>query len=157
MRSLRNIVLTIVVMVGCSSPPAQKFTLDSFQLKTLHGEPVDLSRYKGKTVFINVWATWCRPCIQEMPSIAAAMETLKDRKDIVFLFASSEEPGEITTFRDSRPFPFDYVQLQNLEALRIEAIPATYIFDPAGRMIFGEEGFRNWNTRENLNLITQTN
>lgn len=145
-----------VVMLSavCCSPPDKSYTLESFQLKTLEGKAIDVGAYKGKTVFINVWATWCKPCIREMPTIAAAMETLKDR-DIVFLFASSEEPDEIAAFRDRRAFPFDYVHLQNLEALSIDAIPATFIFSPSGDMVFGEEGFRDWSAPDNLQLITQ--
>lgn len=149
--------LALTIAFGCSPSTSQELALNSFLLKTLQGDTVDMEMYKGKTVFINVWATWCKPCIQEMPSIAAAMETLKDRKDIVFLFASSEEVEEISDFRERRPFPFEYVRLLNLEALQIKAIPATFIYNPSGEMIFGEEGFRNWNSPDNLKLITQTN
>lgn len=144
-----------ILLVGCSAPSRWQHTLNSFQLKTLQGDPVDLSAYKGKTVFLNVWATWCKPCIQEMPSIAAAMTKLSDRDDIVFLLASSEEPEDIVRFQNRKSFPFTYVQLLNLEALEIRAIPATFIFDSSGEMVFGEEGFRDWSTTENLNLITQ--
>lgn len=109
---------------------------------------------KGKTVFLNVWATWCRPCIQEMPTIAVAMEQLKE-EDIVFLFASSEEVDDIIAFSKRRQFPFNYVRLTNLEKLSIEAIPATFIFNPSGELIFGEEGSRDWSTTENLKLLTR--
>lgn len=145
---------TLLALTDCGSSSDIRLKPESFQLKTLSGEVVDMEAYRGKTVFINVWATWCKPCVQEMPTIAAAMEKLKDR-DIVFLFPSSEEVEEIAAFRDRRPFPFDYVQLLNLEALGIKAIPATYIFDSSGNLVFGEEGFRDWSKPENLNLITQ--
>lgn len=145
----------VVAMTACS--PAGKhhsLTLDDFELYGLDGKPVDLKQLKGKVVFINVWATWCRPCIQEMPTIAEAMQKLQG-KDIVFLFASNEESGEITAFRERKQFPFNYVQLKNLEGLSIEAIPATFIFDSAGNLVYGEEGFRDWSTPESLALITQ--
>ncbi len=153
MKALSAVLM--LVSIGCSSPPKEETVkLTDFQLLTLSGEAVDTKAFQNKTVFINVWATWCRPCVQEMPTIAKAMEKLQG-EDVIFLFASSEEVADIEAFRDRKTFPFDYVQLQNLEALSIEAIPATFIFSPNGDLLFGEEGFRDWSTPENLALIVQ--
>lgn len=148
-------LLFLVFVLGCATPSKESgVKLDQFQLASLSGEAIDMGQYDGKTVFINVWATWCKPCIQEMPTIAVAMEKLKDQ-EVVFLFASNEEVEAIEEFRDNRKFPFYYVSLKNLEGLPINALPATFIFDPQGKMRFGEEGFRDWSTPENLQLITQ--
>lgn len=100
------LLLALPLTFSCSTPAARRVVLDSFQLKTLQGEAIDMNAYRGKTVFINVWASWCRPCVQEMPTIASAMEKVKD-EDIIFLFASSEELEEIAAFRDHRAFPFN--------------------------------------------------
>lgn len=153
MKTLSAVLM--LVSIGCSSPPKEATVkLTDFQLLTLSGEAVDTKAFQNKTVFINVWATWCRPCVQEMPTIAMAMEKLQG-KDVIFLFASTEEVADIEEFRDRKKFPFDYVQLQNLEALSIEALPATFIFSPNGDLVFGEEGLRDWSTPGNLSLITQ--
>lgn len=150
------VLLILWFVLGCAAPPKETgMKLNQFDLVTLSGEAIDMSQYEGKTVFINVWATWCKPCVQEMPTIALAMEKLKDRP-VIFLFASNEELEAIEGFRDSRKFSFDYVQLKNLEALPINALPATFIFDPQGKLLYGEEGFRDWSTPENLQLITPT-
>lgn len=150
----RWLFVVILAASGCGTPAERRVSLESFKLQALNGDPVDWSAYRGKTIFINVWATWCKPCVQEMPTIAMAMKEL-DGRDVVFLFASSEDAEEIAAFRGRRPYPFDYFQLLNMEALAIDAIPATFIFDPSGNMVFGEEGFRDWSTPENLQLITQ--
>ncbi len=145
----------MLVWLGCSSPPKGRILkLTDFQLLTLAGETVDAKAFENKTVFINVWATWCRPCVQEMPTIAKAMEKLQG-KNVIFLFASSEEVADIEAFRDRKNFPFDYVQLQNLEALSIEALPTTFIFSPNGELVFGEEGLRDWSTPDNIARIAQ--
>lgn len=157
MKTIYNIIPILLIVAGCSSPPKEKaVTRDSFQLTTLTGEAIDMNAYAGKTVFINVWATWCKPCVQEMPTIAKAMEQLRGQ-NVVFLFASNEEVEEIEEFRDRRGFPFDYVLLKNLEALPIEALPTTFIFTPDGKLAFGEEGFRDWSAAEHIALITQNN
>jgi thiol-disulfide isomerase/thioredoxin len=153
MRNNKHIFITLLIL-GCASPGKQSRKLDDFSLQTLSGKPLDMTAFKNKTVFINVWATWCRPCIQEMPTIVKAMEKLQGQ-DVVFLFASSEELADIEEFRDRKKFPFEYVQLQNLEAISIEALPATFIFSPNGELVFGEEGLRDWSTPDNLSLIKQ--
>ncbi len=154
MKTLPAVLL--FVWLGCSAPPKERtLKLTDFQLRTLAGEAIDTKAFENKTVFINVWATWCRPCIQEMPTIAKAMDQLQGQ-NVIFLFASSEEVADIEEFRDRKKFPFDYVQLQNLEALSIEAIPATFIFSPDGELVFGDVGFRDWSTPDNLSLISQT-
>ena len=129
-------------------------TLESIELKRLSGEDVDMDEFENKTVFINFWATWCKPCIQEMPTIEKAQEQLKGR-NIVFLLASNESIEQIETFKDKRMFRLDYAQVQNFEALNIQALPATYIFNPQGELVFSEVGLRMWDTAENINLITK--
>jgi len=59
-----------------------------FLLMNTEGKTVSLAAYKGKTVFIDFWATWCVPCIVSMPRAKALEEKLKDRNDIVFLFVN---------------------------------------------------------------------
>lgn len=136
-------------LFGCSQNQSE---MDKIKLQTLDGTPISMSEFKNKTVFINFWATWCKPCIQEMPTIAKAQEELKD---VVFLFPSNEAVELIQEFRERKSFDFNYVQVQNLEALNIQALPTTFIFSPDGKLKFSEAGFRDWSTAENLALITK--
>jgi thiol-disulfide isomerase/thioredoxin len=120
------------------------------KLKELNGTPVDLSEYNGKTVFINFWATWCKPCIQEMPTIA---EVQKLKGDVVFLLASNEDPSQIEKFMKRHDYDFHYVHLENMEALKIPALPTTFIFNPEGKLKFAEAGLRMWDDPANIELI----
>ena len=129
--------------------------LDKVNLTELDGTPIDLNQYKGKTIFLNFWPTWCKPCIQEMPSIANAMEKV-NKDEVVFLFASTEEADEIKSFKEKMPFPFHYVKVDNFESLDIMTIPTTFIFNPKGKRVFNEMGYRKWDTKENINIITNS-
>lgn len=129
-------------------------TLESIKLKSLSGEEIDMKDFKDKVVFINFWATWCKPCIREMPTIESAQSQLKN-ENVVFLLASNESVEQIESFKVRRTFQLQFVQVQNLEALNIQALPATYIFSKEGDLVFSEVGFRMWDTPENLNLITK--
>ncbi|MBL8743174.1 MAG: TlpA family protein disulfide reductase, partial [Myxococcales bacterium] len=67
-----------------------------FTLPTLDGGQVRLADYKGKTIVLNFWASWCAPCRDEMPSLARLALALEGRKDIVLLTVSvDEEPQAI--------------------------------------------------------------
>ena len=143
----------IIIVVFLQNCKENQSDLDKIELQTLDGTPIDMDDFKNKTVFINFWATWCKPCIQEMPTIAKAQEVLKD-KNVVFLFPSNESVDLIEGFKERKSFDFNYVQSKNLEALNIVALPTTFIFNPKGELIFSEVGFRDWSTEENLALIT---
>ncbi|MBS1977880.1 MAG: TlpA family protein disulfide reductase [Bacteroidetes bacterium] len=149
MRSTLYICVIVAALSGCKQADIEKV-----KLTELNGDQIDLTDYKGQTVFINFWATWCGPCIKEMPTIDKAQIALKD-KGVVFLIASDEEPAEIKEFMENRPFNFHYVQLTNMEELKIPALPTTYIFDEAGKLKFSETGTRDWSEPNNLNLITK--
>lgn len=129
-------------------------SLESIKLVDLSGNAIDVTELEDKTVFINFWATWCKPCIQEMPTIENAQTLFKDR-NVVFLLASNETVEQIEKFKSKRKFGLQFVRVENLEALNIQALPATYIFNPQGELVFSEVGYRMWDTPENINLITK--
>ena len=118
----------------------------------LNDQTINLEKYKGKTVFINFWATWCKPCREEMPSIQEAMKILKDAP-VEFLFASDESKEQIEDFKDSHDYKFNYVRAENLGALGIMGLPTTFIFNPRGELIFSEMGYRKWDDKTNIDLI----
>ena len=124
------------------------------KLKEINDQSIDLVRYRGKVVFINFWATWCKPCIQEMPTIQVAQQKFKN-ENVVFLLASNEEPGQIEKFMKGHAYNFHYVHLENLESLNIPALPTTYIFNPEGKLKFSETGIRKWDDPNNIELITK--
>ncbi len=153
--------VVMILLMACSSNSEKSREkengkgINAIKLVNLSGEEINMDDFKNKTVFINFWATWCKPCLQEMPGIERAQELLKD-KDVVFLLASNESIEQIESFKANRRFNFEYVQVQNMEALNIQAIPATFIFNPQGELIFSEVGFRVWDAPENIRLITNS-
>lgn len=150
------LLVPIMIFLGCSNeqPTAseEKSGLENITLYTMNNDSIDMHQYKGKTVFINFWATWCKPCIKEMPSIQKATEILKD-EEIIFLFATNDDVSEVKLFKEENTFDFNYVQVTNLEQLNVQALPTTYIFAPDGSLQFSESGFRKWDDVESLDLI----
>lgn len=129
-----------------------KTDLTNIRLTGLDQQAVDLGKYKGKTVFINFWATWCKPCLNEMPSIEKAQNLLRN-EDIVFLLASDESIEQIAEFQTRNDYKFNYLRIENSEDLDIQALPTTFIFSPEGRLVFSEPGERKWDDSANINMI----
>jgi len=125
---------------------------DLDKLMSLDGQSIDIKKLKGKTIFINFWATWCKPCLEEMPSIQRAREIEKD-KDIEFFFVSDESKDEIERFRATHDFDFNYVRAENLSDMNILGLPTTFIFNSEGKLVFSETGYRKWDDKTNIDLI----
>ena len=153
-------VILLIGAISCKGrtndkPVSEKETeqrISNVSLSDLKAEAINLEQYKGKTVFINFWATWCKPCLKEMPSIQKAMEILKD-KNIEFLFASNESAEQIEKFKAIHDYSFNYVKVENLEELNIKSLPTTFIFNSDGKLVFSEMGYRKWDDKKNIDLI----
>lgn len=157
----QNIVFTILLgLMSCNGVNKTKPVviaqpgreIDKIKLVDLKNEAIDLGQYENKIVFINVWATWCKPCLEEMPSIVKAQDNLRN-ENIIFLMASSETSEEIDAFRKLHSYPFNYVQIQNSEELSIDGLPTTFIFNRNGRLVFSESGYRKWEDKNNIDTI----
>lgn len=156
------ILTLLITLASCSRTNKDQSTpsatsaddIKKVKLKDLNNQEIDLDQFKGKTVFINFWATWCKPCLQEMPSIERAQVQLKNQK-VIFLLASNEEPDLIKRFIKKHDYTFRFVHLENMEALNIQALPTTYIFNAEGKLKFSETGSRKWDEAASLDLITK--
>src|ERR1700737_1760094 len=121
MISIRKISIVLVLGIlschGRDKKKAVSYTnkdreIEKMRLKDLNDKPIDLERYKGKTIFINFWATWCKPCTEEMPSIGKAQNILRNEK-VVFLLASVEGIEQIKEFSLTHDYTFNYVKAEN--------------------------------------------
>lgn len=147
-------------LLGCNGESKDKSVpvirqdreFDKVKLTDLKHRPIDLKQYEGKTVFINFWATWCKPCIEEMPSIEKVQNILKN-EDLVFLLASGESAEEIDAFRNAHDYKFNYARIENSEELGIQVLPTTFIFNPEGELVFSEAGNRKWDDKNNIDMI----
>lgn len=149
------LIIVLIAVAGCSSPKQEvqsSVVASDIRLTNLEGEEIDLASLEGKTVFVNFWATWCRPCIKEMPSIASLQRNLAG-KNIEFFFASDEEVDKILKFKESRSMDLNFVRVENPETLGIEALPTTFIFNGKGELVFSEVGFRKWDDPATMDMV----
>jgi thiol-disulfide isomerase/thioredoxin len=151
-------VSLLLLVLGCKGRDKDKDVIDSdisfdkVNLTDLENNPISMGQYKGKTIFINFWATWCKPCIAEMPSIQNAQDVLRN-EGVVFLLASNESIEEINSFRNAHNYNFNYTRIDNSEELNIQGLPTTFIFDQKGQLVFSEMGARKWDEKDNIDMV----
>ncbi len=113
----------------------------------LNDQPMPFSTFKGKTVFLNFWATWCPPCVQEMPSISklARNPQLRD-KNIAFVCISMDASSEtIRGYVENKGWPMTILRAENVPpAFYFNGIPATFVIAPDGRIAAFEMGGADW-------------
>ena len=110
----------------------------------LDGTRVDFSQSKGKIVFLNFWATWCPPCLAELPSIERLYADYGAQVD--FYLVSAEDGEAVNRFVDKRPKSLPiYLNSQKAPAtLEYTSLPTTFLIDKEGRVLLREEGAAQW-------------
>lgn len=125
--------------------PAEPVVNLDWTIKSLDGTEVNLRDYaQGKTIFLNFWATWCGPCVAEMPSIDALFAQFGDR--VAFVCVSQENAETLTKFMQVRKYsvPVFYADTLPPPELNATAIPATFIISSEGKILLKHMGGADW-------------
>ena len=130
----------------------------NFKIKSMDGEVVELSQFKDKVIFINLWATWCPPCRAEMPSIQSLYNKVKDKEDIVFVMLSLDragDEGKINKFINKKSFDFPvYLPVTEVpEILRSPSIPTTFVVAKNGKIVSKKVGMAKYDTKSFENFL----
>jgi peroxiredoxin len=130
-----------------------------FTLPTLRGNSVKLSDYRGKVIFLNIWATWCPPCREEMPSMEALYRRLKGREFEMLAVSIDRDGGEVVG-----PFVAKYgltfpVLLDSgnktYKLYGLTGVPETFIIDRNGVVLYKIIGAQDWMKKDWLDAFNQ--
>lgn len=108
-----------------------------FELRTLDGEPVRLSDYRGKAVLLNFWATWCTPCKIEMPWLVELQQQHRDHGfEIIGIAMEDTASDKIRAFAQEMRVNYTIVRGRNAvgDAYNVHGLPTTFYVDRAGRI-----------------------
>jgi len=138
---------TLLATLPADDDPAD----NTFQ--TLDGRGFDIGLFEGEKVFVNFWATWCAPCIREIPAINNAAAELAD-EGYIFLFASDEDTDTIDAFLQERQFPGNFIKLNAyFSSYGIGAVPSSWLLDENGDVTQTWAGAYEWDSEEMLAQI----
>ncbi|MCI0750226.1 MAG: TlpA family protein disulfide reductase [Flammeovirgaceae bacterium] len=138
-----------------SSAP-EKFDYD-FKIKSLDGQLVDFKQFEGKTVFLNLWATWCGPCRAEMPSIQKLYDKV-DKTKVEFVVLSldaADATPKVVKYIEKNQYTFPVYHHTGYvpELLQVPSIPTTFIINKNGKVVSKEVGATNFDTDKFKNYL----
>lgn len=130
-------------------------TIDDYNwnLKDINGNFFNFKETKGKVVLINFWATWCPPCIGEMPNMQSLYNDYNSK--IEFIFVSNESRKVISNFLNKNEYSFPvYNPLTAYpNAFNVKSIPRTFLIDKKGNIVIDKIGAANWDSDSVRNKI----
>ncbi len=158
-----SIILIILIVISwtvgiSSAEKEEKITAPDFTLMTMDNKKVSLKDFKGKYIFLNFWATWCGPCIDEMPSMERLYQKFKTRKNFAMLAVSIDKGGAevVEKFKAENKFTFTVLLDRDSEvagAYGVMGIPSTYLIDTQGFVINRAVGARAWDTKDSIEFF----
>mgnify|MGYP001393733281 FL=1 len=132
------------------------FSYNTLQFENLENESFRIQDFKDKILFINIWATWCNPCLAEMPSMVELYENYKDDERIEFLYLSREKMNVIKNFipndENLQKLPL-YKITSDDEFFATKAIPTTFILNRQGVIVVEDVGSAYWNDRSVIEYL----
>ena len=126
-----------------------------------YGRPARLSDFRGRPVLVNLWATWCGPCVVEMPSLDALA---RRQGAAIQVLAVSQDMGEdgrrkVTDFFAERRFarlePYLDKELAIMTGLRVDTLPTTILYDAEGVEVWRMTGMADWDSERAARLIAE--
>lgn len=163
----KAVILKVFIKVGLFKPDVKNpgsgtqgvFTrAPDVELMSSTGEPLNLSRANGKVIFLNFWATWCPPCIAEMPSIQSLQDKLDNKDLVIFAMVDADNhlPSSMAFMTKNKYTMPVFVQTGAVpESLFGGSLPTTVIINKQGQIVWKHEGIGNYDSPEMVKFLNQ--
>jgi thiol-disulfide isomerase/thioredoxin len=154
------VVLSVVLGVASAEPELKPWTGENpappIELKTLDGQPFKLEQLRGKVVLVNFWATWCEPCVEEMPSMQTLRERLAGAPFEIIAVNLQEGEARIRAFLQKVPVEFPIVRDTDggvTRAWKARIFPSSYVVDAQGKIRYVLAGATDWTAPATVKTI----
>lgn len=130
----------------------------ALNLQDLNGQAVSLTDFHDKVVLLNFWASWCPPCLHEMPSMTRLKQQLNNQPFEILAVNLAEQPQDFAAFLQANPVNFPVLldpKGQAIKDWRIMAYPTTYLIDEQGQIRYALFGGTEWDQPQHVHLINQ--
>jgi thiol-disulfide isomerase/thioredoxin len=143
--------------INSNRPYSHPATIDDFlPLKGLDGDITNRENLKGKVVFMNLWALWCQPCLEEMPSISALRDNFKYDKNVAFLIVEVDgklKASSAFVKNNNYRLPYYLPVKEFKDEVFNGNLPTTIIFNKKGQIVFRQEGIGDYNSAKMKQLL----
>ena len=126
------------------------------QAQDMNGAPQTLAGYRGKVVLLNFWASWCPPCLREMPSMERLKQKMADRPLEIVALDSAETAEEVSAFLSRMKLSFPILldpDGSNTRRWKVFALPTSFLLDAEGRVRYVLTGPTDWDEGEAMQVI----
>lgn len=152
----RAILSTGIITPDTELPESEKLDVDyNFKLQHLEGNVVNLEDFKGKVIFINIWASWCAPCIAEMPNIQSLYDKIEDENIVFIMLSMDNELKKAKKFIERKDFTFPvYLAASRVpEVFRAPSIPTTMVISADGKIVSKKVGMANYDKKSFIKFL----
>src|SRR3954469_2220161 len=123
------------------------------------GEAVSFAVFQGKPLLVNLWATWCAPCVAEMPTLDALAGREKDRLQVLALSQDADGRSKVEAFFNQHKFktiePYLDPKMEMMGDLKVDTLPTTILYDAGGREIWRVVGMEDWRSARAAALLKE--
>lgn len=161
---VKSSVIQVLMNVGLFQPQItehqkngnEAYVDNSVAFKGQDGETISLNDLKGKVVFINFWATWCPPCIAEMPAINKMSQQFKDDHNVVILMVDADKDlKKSVQFMKRRKYQLSvFTPATSIpENMFQGSLPTTLVIDKKGQIVYKHEGAASYKNQKFIDFI----
>jgi len=137
--ALYRVALKFALVVICAAALAAR----GFELKDTTGSPQRLADLKGKWIVVNFWATWCAPCVKEIPEIAVFAKEQGDKVRVLGIALDWDDEKQVLAFarKIGHTYPLVLGTDTSEKAFgRMKGLPTTIVYDPSGKLVYQKTG-----------------
>jgi thiol-disulfide isomerase/thioredoxin len=123
------------------------------------GEPVSFAVFQGKPLLVNLWATWCAPCVAEMPTLDALAGRTNGRLQVLALSQDADGRAKVEAFFNQHRFrtieAYLDPKMEMMGAMKLDALPMTILYDASGREVWRVVGMEDWRSDRAAALLAE--
>ncbi len=151
--NLQKILTKVIPVSTIDENEQKKISNYSLHLKGINTKNITISDNNDKVIFINYWATWCPPCIAEMPDLQKLYNDYQGK--ITFAFISNENQKKINSFLEKNKLTLPVYNQTSTAPIELNhsSIPTTFIIDKKGNLVIHKTGVANWNSKAFLSKL----
>ncbi len=150
-KSLGALMLIWLPLFQVAEAQEQQPELYELEFEALDGSNHSFQQHRGDVVLVNFWATWCPPCVREMPALDRLQSTFDDGSFSVIAISAGEKKEEVQAFLDKLEQPLDLTLLLDPEGrtfkeFKLRGLPMSYLFSTDGQLIEVITGEKEWDS-----------
>jgi len=159
--TLASLVQSAVLKTGLLKPKVEAtgVTLGAADyqvtLEAANGQLLSLDEWQGQTLFLNFWATWCAPCLAEMPDLEALYQELNQHPNLKFAFISTDKDWEkAKSFMTRKGYEMPLYRVVGGSALfNVSTLPTTMVINNAGELVVNRQGMAQYHSQEFMKFL----